>query len=100
MDTDQQIRHHMERAIALIVTEEKPPRMAFWLTFANEDGFVRALIVHANDFLESLVRAYLLNISPGSDCKGLPIAAALAEEIPDRWKNRLLTKDRVRMASS
>jgi hypothetical protein len=93
MGTDPEIRLHMERVISLIITEEKPPLEAFWLGFSDGGKFAGALIVHANDFLESLVRASLLNVSPQSDCRGLPIAANLAKEIPDHWKNRLLTED-------
>ena len=79
----EQIREEVTRAITNIISEERPPDQAFWLSFEDENDFLGALLIHANTFLEALVRAYLLNIHPHADCKGFLIPAAVAAKIPD-----------------
>jgi hypothetical protein len=87
------IRAEQARTLANIAAEEAPPETAFWLSFAGEDGFHGAVIVHANDFMEAVMRTNLMGINPHGEVVGLDISPAHAKAIPAHWKNRLLNRD-------
>lgn len=87
------IRGEQERTIANVAAETKRPDTAFWLSFADASGFRGAVIVHANDFVEALMRCNLLDINPHGECQGMPIPAEGAAMIPEKWKYRILTRE-------
>jgi hypothetical protein len=68
------------------------PASAWWLSFADDEGFRGAIIIHANDFVDAFARVNLLNLNPGGECQGMPIPAEGAAQIDAKWKNRLLSR--------
>jgi hypothetical protein len=90
---DARIRGERVRAVENIVAEAQPPSAAWWLSFADEKEFLGAVIVHANDFVEAVMRTHIVGINPGGECKGMPISAEVAAMIPGHWKNRRLTRE-------
>jgi hypothetical protein len=83
----------MERTLGNIVAEVERPSTAFWLSFADDDGFRGAVIVHANDFLEAIMRCNLEGINPHGECQGREIPLGSVLKIPERWKNRILSRE-------
>lgn len=86
------IRAERARALANIAAETSPPDAAWWLSFADDDGFLGAVILHANDFCEAHARSHLMQLNPGGEMHGTPVPAEVAARIPEHWKNRLLTR--------
>ena len=90
---DARIRSEQKRTLENIAAATELPGQAFWLSFAGEEGFRGAVIVHANDFVEAVMRSNLLGVNPHGEVQGMPIPADTASRIPERWKNRLLSRE-------
>lgn len=80
------------RTITQIATRNEAPKGAFWLSFAGDDGFHGAVIVHAEDFVTAIMECNLRGINPHGECQGMEIPADAAVQIPDKWKNRILSR--------
>ena|SRR5258707_975616 len=87
------LKGEQSRTLGNILSEDELPAQAFWLSSADEHGFRGAVIVHANDFMEAIMRANLLSVNPHGECQGMPIDADFASKIPEHWKNRCLTRE-------
>lgn len=81
------------RTIAQMAERTGIPEGAFWLSFAGDDGFHGAVIVHAEDFFTAVMECNLRGINPHGECQGMPIPPEVAANIPDKWKNRILTRE-------
>ena len=86
------IRGEQRRVLANIAAQPERPATAYWLSFADDDGFRGAVIIHATEFIEAVMQATLHNINPHGECQGLEIPAAAAATIPEHWKYRLLSR--------
>jgi hypothetical protein len=51
----ERIRKEQERTLAMIAGRDERPATAFWLSFAGDDGFHGAVIVHAEDFVTAVM---------------------------------------------
>lgn len=82
------------RVLANIAAQRgERPATAFWLSFADDDGFRGALIVHATEFIEAVMQTNLRGVNPGGECVGVKISAEDAAQIPERWKMRRLSRE-------
>lgn len=90
---DARIRAEQQRTFGNIALEDSDPSSAVWLSFAGEEGFRGAIIIHANDFMEAIMRTNLLGINPHGEVAGMDIPAVAAAKIPAHWKNRLLNRE-------
>jgi hypothetical protein len=86
-----EIRGERARAMANIASRTKRPETAFWISFA-EDGFRGAIIIHSEDFSTAIVESHAMGINPGGQVMAIPIDPVVSSLIPERWKNRLLSK--------
>ena len=91
---DARIHGEVTRSMENIAAEDAPPTQAFWLSFVGDNGFLGAVIVHANDFWEALTRSHMLKVIPGGECASWEIPAETARMIPEKWKNRLLSREK------
>ena len=87
------IKGEQARTLANIAARTEPPAGAYWLSFADDDGFRGAVIVHAEDFTTALMECNLRNINPHGEVQGMPIPPEIAAAIPDKWKNRVLRRN-------
>lgn len=86
------IKSEQKRAVGLITSRTEEPEGAFWLSFAGEDGFHGAVIVHAEDFLTAVMVCNLHGINPHGEVQGMEIPPEGAAQIPAKWKNRILSR--------
>ncbi len=84
------IKGETARTLGNIAARTELPTKMFWLSFADDNGFRGAVIVHANDFLEAVMEANLHSINPHGECQGVEIP--VGHVIPDKWKYRLLDR--------
>ena len=92
-EVQQRMQAETERTLDVIFSRKEVPATAFWLSFAGEDGFHGAVIVHAEDFLTALTECNLRGINPHGECQGVLIPAEAAALISDQWKNRILSRE-------
>ena len=78
------------RTLENIASRTERPQQMWWLSFADDDGFRGAVIVHAEDFLTALMECNLRGINPHGECKGRPVPAGA--EIAEKWKYRILSR--------
>jgi hypothetical protein len=64
----------------------------WWLSFAGEEGFRGACIVEAPSFLLAHMVANFAGANPGGEMRGHEIDPVSARLIPEKWKNRLLSR--------
>lgn len=88
----ERIRKEQERTLTAIATRTEIPAGAFWLSFAGDDGFHGAVIVHADDFVMAVMECHLRQINPHGEVQGMEIPPDVAARIPDKWKNRILSR--------
>jgi hypothetical protein len=81
-----------QRTLENIALRTERPGMAYWLSFAAEDGFRGAVIVHAEDFITAVMECNLRDINPHGECQGMEIPAEYAAMIPEEWKYRVLSR--------
>lgn len=86
------IHGEVARSIENIAAQTARPNPAFWLSFVRDGKFRGALIIHADDFTEALTRSHLMKLNPGGEVAGKFIPARWAADIPEHWKNRLLSR--------
>lgn len=65
----------------------------WWLSYANDEGFLGAVVVRASHFLEACQASGIMGLSPGGQVKGLEIPAEFRSKVADRWIERLLTEE-------
>lgn len=87
------IKREQVRTIGNIINRDKRPSTAYWLSFAGEEGFRGAVIVHAEDFLTALMECNFRNLNPHGECLGMEIDAEYANLIPEHWKYKLLSRE-------
>lgn len=87
------IDKEVERTTTQILSRGDSPKGAFWLSFADDDGFRGAVIVHAEDFMTAVMECNLRGINPHGECQGMEVPPEAAAKIPDKWKNRILTRE-------
>ncbi len=60
----------------------------YWLSFAEETGFLGVVIVQAESYDQALQKAWELEINPGGNVLG-----GLMVEVPsEKWHDRLLNR--------
>ncbi len=69
----------------------------WWMSFADPalpkgEQFLGASIVKANTFLLAHVETKLRRLNPGGEVKGWGLSEAVAAQIPERFKYKLLTQ--------
>lgn len=69
----------------------------FWLSFADPkkpqgEQFLGACVVEADDLKAAVIQAHVKGINPGGEVLGLRTDTRSAILIPEKWKNRLLSK--------
>jgi hypothetical protein len=82
-----------DRTLEQIATRTETPKRAFWLSFAGDGGFRGAVIVHAEDFTTAVMECNLRGINPHGECQGMEIPTEATAQIPDKWKNRILSRE-------
>lgn len=72
---EKQVRDALQRT-----ADQAPPRAAvemrppyWWLSFADERGFLGAVVVPGSSFLEAVTAASLLGVNPGGEVQGVEI---------------------------
>jgi hypothetical protein len=88
----------LARRAALIKREltEQPERW-WWLSFANEKGFLGAVVVRAHGFVTAIELARLMGINPGGECQGaeIPEPEKAGPPYPEQFANRLLSREEI-----
>ena len=83
------------RALDLLAEEAAQPLAWYWLSFADETGFLGAVVIQARGILGATQLAPALGINPGGECRSCRIPAELIHNIPEQYRNRLLSKQEV-----
>lgn len=78
-----------DEALRQILHRDRLPTQQWWLSFATEEGFRGAVVVHAETFTEAVVTASLWGINPGGEVQGLPCAVPVSA----KWTYRLLSRE-------
>lgn len=78
------------RVLENIAARKELPSKQWWLSFADDDGFRGAVIVHANEFVEAVMEANLYQINPHGECQGMEVPEG--KVVPREWTYRLLDR--------
>lgn len=70
----------------------------WWLSFADDRGFLGVVITHAPNFLSAVLSTHVRRINPGGEVNGWPFPAEIGDPAP-RWRDRLLNRDETNQAS-
>ena len=62
----------------------------FWLSFADADRFLGAVLVPAHSFVEAIKVSWILGLNPGGDV--LPVEAPDGFQPRAGWAERLLSR--------
>lgn len=89
---DARLQGEAVRVLENISAQESIPRQLWWLSYAGDEGFRGAVIVAGSEFTEAVMRVNLLGINPGGEIQGMPVPEQAIDLIPDKWKNRLLSR--------
>jgi hypothetical protein len=85
-------------ALAKAKARHVSPTDPWWyLSFADDPGFLGACIVQAQDQLAAVSVAHNLRINPGGQVLMLPMNDTLLAEYPMADRNRLLTAQELRL---
>jgi hypothetical protein len=75
----------------LVKEEQDQPERMWYLSFADERGFLGGIIIKAHGFTEAMIKSHAMKINPGGEVQGCVIPE---EHIPPKeYHNRLLTKE-------
>ena len=64
----------------------------YYLSFADQTGFLGAVVLEAFGFTDAISQAIKKGINPGGECLGEPWPEDVAKPAPEK-RNRLLTKE-------
>lgn len=68
----------------------------YWLSFADDTGFLGVAITYANSFDEALRATRRKGINPGGSVQGVVMDDTIVQaHIPEAMRERLLTKEEV-----
>jgi hypothetical protein len=67
----------------------------FWLSFADDSGFLGVAIVQAGGIVEATRTARTLDCNPGGEVRAYPIDI---ERVPEQYRNRLLSEQELQDA--
>ena len=84
------------RRAAIIAEEHRYAARWHYLSFADDTGFLGAVIVRSHGFLTAVQRATDLGINPGGEVMCQPIPRRDLCRVPADLRNRLLTEAEVR----
>jgi hypothetical protein len=87
------IKREQERTLGIIANRTDRPGSVWWLSFVGDEGFRGAVMVNAEDFTTALMETNVRNINPHGEVQGLEIPADEAQQIPEHWKYRILSRD-------
>lgn len=73
------------------------PRGVWYLSFADERGFLGGLFVRADSLSEALTRSHLLGLNPGGEVQGDELPAAAVAQLPPEFVEKLM--DRAALAA-
>lgn len=68
----------------------------FWLSFADDTGFLGVVIIQAGGIIEATTAARTRGINPGGEVRAYPLFDM--EKIPEECRNRLLSEQELRDA--
>lgn len=89
---NERVEQEKNRVLGKIATRTNRPKKMFWLSFAGEEGFRGACIVHAEEFTEAVMEATLHDCNPHGEVQGMEVPAG--HEIPEKWKYRVLSRQK------
>lgn len=83
------------RTSEILSKESTEPEAWWWLSFCDGalptgEQFLGACLVKARGFLSATIEAKRLECNPGGEVQG--VCVPIDAPIPEKWKNRLLTK--------
>jgi hypothetical protein len=84
------------RRAGIIAEERRHAARWHYLSFADDVGFLGAVIVRSHGFLTAVQRATDLGINPGGEVMCQPIPRRDLCRVPADLRNRLLTEAEVR----
>lgn len=64
----------------------------WYMSFANDDRFLGGCFISGETFADAITRTHLLEINPGGEILATEIAMDAAGEIPEHWRERLLSR--------
>lgn len=69
----------------------------WWLSFADGkrprgDQFLGACLVQASDGIDAVRTTHRMGLNPGGEVLFLPVESAKVDRVPERYRNRLLTR--------
>ena len=65
-----------------------------YLSFADDTSFLGGLVIHAFGFMDAIMQAHLRGLNPGGEVMYAELPDAAIP--PERFRNRLLSKDEVK----
>ncbi len=77
------------------MTLSKKSDELFWMSFANEMGFLGACLVRAYNVDLAVRRTWELGINPGGEIMICTLERGVLEKIPDKWIEKMLVKHEV-----
>jgi hypothetical protein len=86
--TQEQFDH---RLAELFAKEAHQPLVLWYLSFADEEGWLGACIVEARGLASALQRCNLLHINPHGEVRAVPVPAGV--DTPLEYRDRLLSKE-------
>ena len=64
--------------------------MIWWLSFADEDGFLGGVLIRADSFIDAVSKSHELKLNPGGEVQGVQLPGDA--DPPDHELNRLYAK--------
>jgi hypothetical protein len=82
--------------VAEVMREElAQPEQWHWVSFADE-VFRGAVVIQAHGVTDAATKCHALNINPGGQVMALPMPPEILAQVPESYRNRLLTKAEVK----
>lgn len=69
--------------------------MWYYMSFANNEEFLGALIIEADNEFDMMIKSHLSGHNPGGEIQFLTIPEEAIDKLPDKYKDRLLTREEV-----
>lgn len=74
-----------------------------WLSFCDDEKpkgsqFLGVIIIKASDVVDAVAKSHFLGINPGGEILAYELSDEASAEIPENFRNRLLSKDELKKA--
>ncbi len=83
-----------ERKASLMAAERREPKRLFWISFADELGFLGVVITEAQGVGTASEKCWELGINPGGQMAAWEIPPKMMQ-VPREFWDRLLTKEQI-----